>query len=100
MVTITFSKPYSQYKDNDADWTAFRYPFTVTRHASDPKYDKVTEHTIEVSASHELTYPWGYSDSELERVLFEYGRQHIFDNLKKGQLQDFEELKLNTQVSR
>ena len=51
MVTITFSKPYRQYKDNDADVTAFRYPFTVTRHASGPEYDKVTEHKIEVSAS-------------------------------------------------
>lgn len=81
------------------DVTEYVFPFRVVNTdlvgGPDEKLYS-SRHTIKVAVTETLSATWEFTDDELHRVMFEYGKRHTIQKLQDGTLREVEELDLHT----
>jgi|GEM_PF-2812426 len=80
----------------------YLFPFTVVDASLIGKPEEKSEtrqHSIIVGISSTLCWVWALNDSDLIKVLFEYGKRHIENKMKLGELEIEEKLYLSTSNS-
>jgi hypothetical protein len=95
--TIKFEAPLPLARTRDAKDVWFGYTIINSSFIGTPEEDsKTEEYNLKVGVSRTLTSCWGFNESELIKVLFEYGKRHIFQKLIDKTLVLDEELDLTT----
>ncbi len=95
--TLIFDRPSSLRSNRDA--VEYMFPFRVIATqliASPEEKSQASNHKIRMGVSGTLYSCWQLKDSDLIKVLFEYGKRHIIQKLKDGALSEKEELMLHT----
>jgi hypothetical protein len=57
---------------------------------------KSTYHQISVVVTGSLVSSWNFTDDQLLRVMYEYGKRHVVEKIREGTLSEFEEIDLHT----
>ncbi len=98
--TLMFKSPSSLARTRDA--TEYLIPYTLVESSlvgSPEERNKTSRFSIKVGGTGTLISCWGFEESDLIKVLFEYGKRHIIEKLKDGTLSDMEELLLSTSTA-
>ena len=96
-MSVVFGKP--QLLPKSRDGLDYLFPFTVVDYellGKPEELSKTTHHTIHVGISGSLIADWNYSDDELVKVLFEFGKRHISEKIKDRILTERESIELNS----
>ncbi|MCL4704011.1 hypothetical protein KJ068_02555 [bacterium] len=96
--TLTFDKPIPLQTSNDA--VEYMFPFRVVATSligTPEERNQTSHHKIRMGVSGTLYSCWQLRNSDLIKVLFEYGKRHVIQKLKDGALSGKEELMLHTE---
>lgn len=95
--TLTFDKPSPLRTSRDAAEYVFPFRVVTTSSIGTPEErSQTSQHKIRMGISGTLYSCWKLRDSDLIKVLFEYGKRHIIQKSKDGALSKIEELMLHT----
>jgi hypothetical protein len=81
------------------DVTEYVFPFRLVDTeliGSSDEISRSSRHEITVVVSRTLASYWDFTDDQLHRVMFEYGKGHIVQKVRDGTLGESEELDLHT----
>ena len=81
------------------DVTEYVFPFRLVDTeliGSSDEISRSSRHEITVVVSRTLASCWDFTDDQLHRVMFEYGKRHIVQKVRDGTLGESEELDLHT----
>lgn len=81
------------------DVTEYVFPFRVVDTTLVGGPDEILQsshHAIKVAVTRTLSSSWDFTDDNLHRVMFEYGKRHVIQKVQDGTLREFEELDLHT----
>ena len=81
------------------DVTEYVFPFRLVDTeliGSSDEISRSSRHEITVVVSRTLASCWDFTDDQLHRVMFEYGKRHIVQKVRDGTLGESEELVLHT----
>lgn len=81
------------------DITEYIFPFRLVDTeliGSSDEISRSSRHEITVVVSRTLASCWNFTDDQLHRVMFEYGKRHIVQKVRDGTLGESEELDLHT----
>lgn len=96
-VKLVFDNPDLLPTSRDAIEYLFPYKLIDEKFVDKPEEESETKHyKIIVSITRTLDTMWKLSDSDREKVLYEYGKRHVEEKIKEGSLTDDEELWLST----
>jgi hypothetical protein len=97
---IEFKSPIPLGRTRDASDYLFPYDLVDSTFVGMPEEQNRTLHfDIKVGGTRSLVACWGLNETDLIKVLFEYGKRHIIQKLKDGTLSDEEELLLSTSTA-
>jgi len=106
MKTLKFHKPVSLCQESfDTDVWSYRFPFSIVETSllgSPEEKSRTQQYVVTIGLSRELRVNWRVGEvdeSELVKLLFEFGKRHVFEKLQHGSLTEEEELLLTTQNS-
>ncbi|MDI5986265.1 hypothetical protein QLQ85_15840 [Halomonas sp. M4R5S39] len=97
MFTVRFASPYQIAPFRDAIDIAFPYEIVPSEFVGAPEERSQTKRRhLKIGISRTLASCWGLTDSDLIKVLFEYGKRYLSERIKDRALSDELELWLTT----
>lgn len=96
-IRLVFNNPDLLPTGRDAIEYLFPYKIIEEKFEGKPEEESKTKHyRITVSITRTLDSMWNLSNSDREKILYEYGKRHVEEKFKDGSLTENEELWLST----
>jgi len=96
--TVTFYKSCN-LSNRSRHATEYGFQFRVVDSSllgTPEEISETRDYFLKVGITEILAASWGLSDTDLFKVLFEYGKRHVIQKIKDGTLSEEEELWLST----
>lgn len=96
---VVYKKPYMEDSDLEVDAIIIYYPYTI----ENMQTNEASNYVVKVSISGSLAITWGFQTwleekeyYELKKILFQYAKTKVIDQIKKKSLQGIETVVLST----